>query len=164
MHRSYPPWLVVFTIVEGMSALPPIADIGTQSRDVRFVPKADISRIARRKKRHGGLARRRKDTACAYDRPPRNLAARKDKVEEFLAVVPFELERVIFQILDNLVFLIVGELVEILATKFSTVGRVERYVWIGSIAPGRGPATDSRHDFVQKRCFTYLPQWFSAFS
>jgi hypothetical protein len=25
-----------------MSALPPIADIGTQSRDVRFVPKADI--------------------------------------------------------------------------------------------------------------------------
>src|SRR6516165_514391 len=26
-----------------MSALPPIADIGTQSRDVRFVPKADIA-------------------------------------------------------------------------------------------------------------------------
>jgi len=26
-----------------MSALPPIADIETQSRDVRFVPKADIS-------------------------------------------------------------------------------------------------------------------------
>ena len=25
-----------------MSALPPIADIGTQPRDVRFVPKADI--------------------------------------------------------------------------------------------------------------------------
>jgi hypothetical protein len=25
-----------------MSAFPPIADIGTQSRDVRFVPKADI--------------------------------------------------------------------------------------------------------------------------
>jgi len=25
-----------------MSALPPKADIGTQSRDVRFVPKADI--------------------------------------------------------------------------------------------------------------------------
>src|SRR5215471_12350702 len=25
-----------------MSALPPIADIGTQSRNVRFVPKADI--------------------------------------------------------------------------------------------------------------------------
>jgi hypothetical protein len=24
-----------------MSALPPIADIGTQPRDVRFVPKAD---------------------------------------------------------------------------------------------------------------------------
>jgi len=27
---------------EGMSALPPKADIGTQSHDVRFVPKADI--------------------------------------------------------------------------------------------------------------------------
>ena len=26
-----------------MSALPPKADIGTQSRDVRFVPKADIA-------------------------------------------------------------------------------------------------------------------------
>jgi len=26
-----------------MSALPPKADIGTQSRDVRFVPKADIT-------------------------------------------------------------------------------------------------------------------------
>jgi hypothetical protein len=26
-----------------MSALPPIADIGTQSRNVRFVPEADIS-------------------------------------------------------------------------------------------------------------------------
>jgi len=28
-----------------MSALPPKADIGTQSRDVRFVPKADIANI-----------------------------------------------------------------------------------------------------------------------
>jgi hypothetical protein len=27
---------------QSMSALPPKADIGTQSRDVRFVPKADI--------------------------------------------------------------------------------------------------------------------------
>ena len=27
-----------------MSALPPIADIGTQPRNVRFVPKADIGR------------------------------------------------------------------------------------------------------------------------
>jgi hypothetical protein len=32
-----------FTHVRLMSALPPKADIGTQSRDVRFVPKADIS-------------------------------------------------------------------------------------------------------------------------
>jgi len=29
-----------------MSALPPKADIGTHSRDVRFVPKADISRTS----------------------------------------------------------------------------------------------------------------------
>src|SRR5262249_36081056 len=29
-------------LVGGMSALPPKADIGTQSRHVRFVPKADI--------------------------------------------------------------------------------------------------------------------------
>ena len=36
------PRLEVFTIVEGMSALPPKADIGTQSRNVRFVPTADI--------------------------------------------------------------------------------------------------------------------------
>ena len=28
-----------------MSALPPIADIGTQSRHVRFVPKADTQRV-----------------------------------------------------------------------------------------------------------------------
>jgi hypothetical protein len=31
-----------------MSALPPKADIGTQSRDVRFVPKADILRAVQR--------------------------------------------------------------------------------------------------------------------
>jgi len=30
-----------------MSALPPKADIETQSRDVRFVPKADIGAAAR---------------------------------------------------------------------------------------------------------------------
>jgi hypothetical protein len=29
-----------------MSALPPKADIGTQSRDVRYVPKADICSAA----------------------------------------------------------------------------------------------------------------------
>jgi hypothetical protein len=29
-------------VQKSMSALPPKADIGTQSRDVRFVPKADI--------------------------------------------------------------------------------------------------------------------------
>jgi hypothetical protein len=34
--------------LQPMSALPPKADIGTQPRDVRFVPKADIgSRMAR---------------------------------------------------------------------------------------------------------------------
>src|SRR3974377_2206628 len=31
-----------------MSALPPIADIGTQPRDVRFVPKADMVRCGER--------------------------------------------------------------------------------------------------------------------
>jgi len=31
-----------FRVVCSMSALPPKADIETQSRDVRFVPKADI--------------------------------------------------------------------------------------------------------------------------
>src|SRR5262249_20344452 len=38
-------------LVRAMSALPPIADIGTQSRNVCFVPKADIGRE--------GLVRRR---------------------------------------------------------------------------------------------------------
>ena len=33
-----------FRNVQLMSALPPKADIGTQSRNVRFVPKADIGR------------------------------------------------------------------------------------------------------------------------
>jgi hypothetical protein len=34
--------------VQSMSALPPIADIGTQSRNVRFVPKADkVSNVIR---------------------------------------------------------------------------------------------------------------------
>ena len=32
--------------VQSMSALPPIADIGTQARNVRFVPKADICTAA----------------------------------------------------------------------------------------------------------------------
>jgi len=31
-----------------MSALPPIADIRTQPRDVRFVPKADVSSCSKR--------------------------------------------------------------------------------------------------------------------
>ena len=35
-----------------MSALPPKADIGTQSRDVRFVPKADIRPLIRSTRRH----------------------------------------------------------------------------------------------------------------
>ena len=33
--------------LRAMSALPPKADIGTQPRDVRFVPKADILRCGR---------------------------------------------------------------------------------------------------------------------
>jgi hypothetical protein len=31
-----------FAVQKGMSGLPPKADIGTQPRDVRYVPKADI--------------------------------------------------------------------------------------------------------------------------
>jgi hypothetical protein len=31
-----------------MSALPPKADIGTQSRNVRFVPKADLSKRSKK--------------------------------------------------------------------------------------------------------------------
>ena len=36
--------------VEGMSALPPKADIGTQSWNVRFVPKADILRCGKKRR------------------------------------------------------------------------------------------------------------------
>ena len=38
-----------------MSALPPKADIGTQPRDVRFVPKADICGAAKRPTKVGLL-------------------------------------------------------------------------------------------------------------
>jgi hypothetical protein len=34
-----------------MSALPPKADIGTQPRDVRFVPKADIHLVSAARER-----------------------------------------------------------------------------------------------------------------
>ena len=36
-----------FELVRAMSALPPKADIGTQSWNVRFVPKADIAMVTR---------------------------------------------------------------------------------------------------------------------
>jgi len=36
-----------------MSAIPPKADIGTQSRNVRFVPKADIGHLIRSVHRRG---------------------------------------------------------------------------------------------------------------
>ena len=41
------PWLGVFTIVEGMSALPLKADIAECDGDVRFVPEADIQILTR---------------------------------------------------------------------------------------------------------------------
>ena len=41
-----------------MSALPPKADIGTQPRDVRFVPKADIDGL------RGPLAERFRQKLC----------------------------------------------------------------------------------------------------
>jgi hypothetical protein len=47
--------------VYGMSALPPKADMGTQSRDVRFVPKSDIAsldRSPRRRRRLGDYSRK----------------------------------------------------------------------------------------------------------
>ena len=50
-----------------MSALPPKADIGTQLRDVRFVPKADI--MHRSKKRRIQCAQRREApriVLCAF--------------------------------------------------------------------------------------------------
>src|SRR6516225_3633290 len=36
--------------LQPMSALPPKADIGTQPRDVRFVPKADIPRCGKERR------------------------------------------------------------------------------------------------------------------
>jgi hypothetical protein len=39
-----------------MSALPPKADNGTQSRDVRFVPKADIAAAEKASFKHRGMA------------------------------------------------------------------------------------------------------------
>jgi len=41
-----------------MSALPPKADIGTQSCDVRFVPKADIGRLKMPHQANSDLSRR----------------------------------------------------------------------------------------------------------
>src|SRR6516164_2006230 len=41
--QKVPNLFVTFNVVRGMSALPPKADIGTQSRNVRFVPKGDIA-------------------------------------------------------------------------------------------------------------------------
>jgi len=37
-----------FECVRAMSALPPRADIGVQSRNVRFVPKADMNAVRTR--------------------------------------------------------------------------------------------------------------------
>jgi hypothetical protein len=39
-----------------MSALPPKADIGTHSRDVCFVPKADIGRLKMLDQANSGLS------------------------------------------------------------------------------------------------------------
>ena len=53
-----------------MSALPPIADIGTQSRNVRFVPKADIRSIWKL------MARSTLDGAIGRDRTTSNCPSR----------------------------------------------------------------------------------------
>jgi hypothetical protein len=39
-----------FEFVRAMSALPPKADIGTQSRNVRYVPRADILRCGKKRR------------------------------------------------------------------------------------------------------------------
>src|SRR5262249_36040533 len=40
---THPRWPTPKKLLQRMSAIPPKADIGTQPRDVRFVPKADIT-------------------------------------------------------------------------------------------------------------------------
>ncbi len=44
-QRAYPHGSIRQQIDRLMSALPPKADIGTQPRDVRFVPKAEVATI-----------------------------------------------------------------------------------------------------------------------
>ena len=63
LHGSKPELLMsalgqkqTFRNVRAMSALPPIADIGTQSPNVRFVPKADTHRLNRSPRWRGQAA------------------------------------------------------------------------------------------------------------
>src|SRR5215469_6081895 len=51
-----------------MSALPPKADIETQSRDVGFVPKADILRCSK-ERRYSITTSARDSSDCGTDRP-----------------------------------------------------------------------------------------------
>ena len=51
-----------------MSALPPKADIGTQSWNVRFVPKADILRCGK-ERRYSITSSARDSSDCGTERP-----------------------------------------------------------------------------------------------
>src|SRR5262249_48681925 len=53
-------------LIRSMSALPPKADIGTQPRDVRFVPEADIRDDVKEKRPpYGGLSKAVRDVRYA---------------------------------------------------------------------------------------------------
>jgi len=54
-----------------MSALPPKADIGTQPRDVRFVPKADIEELGAYKK--SGEPRGNRDSSRPLQNCPKSV-------------------------------------------------------------------------------------------
>src|SRR5215470_32998 len=82
---------VAYTGCPPMSALPPKADIGTQSWNVRFVPIADISeRLSTTELRHGAAcrcgiidARTRGDDPGRIDRAMATVIVRLDVVEMY---------------------------------------------------------------------------------
>jgi hypothetical protein len=68
-----------------MSALPPKADIGTQPRDVRFVPKADIMRCSNRLPHHMETCRAKVAAPRCVTRPANEEKSHGDK-NRFLSV------------------------------------------------------------------------------
>jgi hypothetical protein len=61
---------------DGMSALPPIADIHRDDQNVRFVPKADISRVTRSRRRREAPTGRK--VASVIDRGQLVLCRKRD--------------------------------------------------------------------------------------